>query len=76
MGNFCTSDDREFSEFSKFFKLNREYIKIEADLTNKSELRSRAFLENFFNKNRDIIVDRMSKIFNKMLKINFRKIQE
>ncbi len=65
MGNFCLSQDKQFNEFSRFFKLYRDYIITEKDLTNKYELKNISNLEIFFNKNRD-------KIINKMSNINFK----
>ena len=75
MGNFCTSDDRELIEFAKFYKLNRDYIITDTDLTHKLENRNRNFLNSLLNINRDVVIDKMSNFIKNKFLIFFRKIQ-
>ena len=62
MWNLCNTDDLQFSEFSRFYKTYRDFIQTEFDLSNKKEeLDNRSNLENFFNENKELIIEKMSK---------------
>lgn len=60
MGNFCTSDDRELIEFAKFYKANRDYIVTDSNLSHKGDSRNKTFLDSLINKNREVVIEKMS----------------
>lgn len=63
MGNFCSSDDKELIQFSKFYKSNKDFIVTEFDLANKVETPNKQMIERFFNKSREKILEKMGKEF-------------
>jgi len=74
MGNYCSTEDKDLNEFSKFYKTNKDYIVTETHLSNLAETRDTAFLENLLNKKRNKVFEKMSKMnnFKKYLE-NFKK---